>query len=111
MLLYSHSFEKEVINKKIALVLNITLIDNLIIFETLAIVNNILKGGSKLFSYKKYSELRDNKGLTDYEVSKNTNVQTSTLSNWKAGRYTPKSDKIKAIADYFGVSIEYFFED
>ena len=110
MLIYGYSFEKEAINGKIALVLNITLIDNLIIFETLAIVNKILKGGFNLFSYKKYSELRDSKGVTDYEVSKNTNVQTSTLSNWKAGRYTPKSDKIKAIADYFGVSIEYFLE-
>ena len=43
MLIYDHSFEKEAINNKIALVLNITLIDNLIIFETLAIVNEFLK--------------------------------------------------------------------
>lgn len=43
MLIYDYSFEKEAINNKIALVLNITLIDNLIIFETLAIVNEFLK--------------------------------------------------------------------
>lgn len=110
MLIYDHSFEKKANNNKIALVLNITLIDNLIIFETLVIVNKILKGGLNLFSYKKYSELRDRKGVTDYEVSKNTNVQTSTLSNWKAGRYSPKSDKIKAIADYFGTTIDYFLK-
>ena len=64
-----------------------------------------------MFSYKKYADLRDRKGVTDYEVSKNTGVPTSTLSNWKAGRYTPKSDKIKAIADYFGVPMEYFLEE
>lgn len=63
-----------------------------------------------MFSYKKYAALRDSKSITDYEVSKKTEVSTSTLSNWKAGRYTPKSDKIKKIADYFGVSIEYFLE-
>lgn len=63
-----------------------------------------------MFSYKKYAALRDSKSVTDYEVSKKTEVSTSTLSNWKAGRYTPKSDKIKKIADYFGVSIEYFLE-
>lgn len=63
-----------------------------------------------MFSYKKYADLRDSKGVTDYRVSKNTGVPTSTLSNWKAGRYTPKSDKIKAIADYFGVPMEYFLE-
>ena len=104
------ALKKKLNNSEIALVLNITLIDNLIIFETLAIVNWFLKGGYKLFSYKKYSELRDSKAVTDYEVSKRTKVPTSTLSNWKAGRYIPKSDKIKRIADYFGVSIEYFLE-
>ena len=50
------------------------------------------------------------KGVTDYELSKNTGVPTSTLSNWKAGRYAPKADKINSLADYFGVTIEYFME-
>ena len=52
MLVCEYSFEKEVINRKIALVLNITLIDNLIIFETLVIVNEFLKGGYKCFLTK-----------------------------------------------------------
>ena len=60
--------------------------------------------------YKKYADLRDNAGVTDYEVSKNTGVPTSTLTNWKYGRYTPKLEKIKKIADYFGKPIEYFLE-
>ena len=60
--------------------------------------------------YKKYAALRDEKGYTDYEVSKNTGVPTSTLTNWKYGRYTPKVDKLKKIADYFGKPIEYFLE-
>ena len=94
----------------IALVSYITLIDTLIIFETLANVNTFLKGGNRLFSYKKYADLRNKKGVTDYEVSKNTGVPTSTLSNWKAGRYAPKADKINSLADYFGVAIEYFME-
>ena len=64
-----------------------------------------------MFSYQKYANLRDEKGVTDYEVAKSTGVKTSTLSNWKAGRYTPKADKIRALADYFGVSIEYFLEE
>lgn len=61
--------------------------------------------------YKKYAELRDNAGVTDYEVGKRTGIATSTLSNWKAGRYTPKIDKLKKIADFFGKPIEYFIED
>lgn len=60
--------------------------------------------------YEKYAELRDRLAVTDYEVSKQTNVSTSTLTNWKYGRYTPKLDKLKKLADYFHVSLEYFLE-
>ncbi len=60
--------------------------------------------------YKRYSEARDRAGVTDYEVAKQTGVSTSTLTNWKYGRYTPKADKLKKIADYFNLPIEYFLE-
>ena len=59
-----------------------------------------------MFSYPKYAKFREKKGVTDYEVSKNTGVPTSTLSNWKSGRYIPKADKMKLISDYFGISLE-----
>ncbi len=61
--------------------------------------------------YQKYVELREKAHVTDYQVSKDTGISTATLSNWKMGRYTPKVDKIKAIADFFGVSVDYFLED
>ena len=67
-----------------------------------------MEGGVIL--YQKYADLRDGAGVTDYEVAKRTGVSTATLSNWKYGRYIPKIDKLKKIADYFGVSIEYFLE-
>ena len=62
-------------------------------------------------SYEIYSRLRDKKGVTDYEVAKNTGLLTSTLTNWKFERYQPKVDKLKILADYFGVSIEYFLDE
>lgn len=61
--------------------------------------------------YKKYEELLKNSGKTSYQVSKDTGIGENTLSQWKNGRSTPKIDKLKVIADYFGVSIEYFLED
>lgn len=61
--------------------------------------------------YKKYENLRDNQKLTNYQVSKLLNIPYSTLSDWKNGKYTPKLDKIKKIADFFGVDINYFLED
>ena len=62
-------------------------------------------------SYEIYSRLRDKKGVTDYEVAKSTGLLTSTLTNWKFERYQPKVDKLKILADYFGVTIEYFLDE
>ena len=45
--------------------------------------------------------------ITPYRVCKETGFNYATISNWKAGRYTPKADKLQKIADFFGVSIEY----
>lgn len=61
--------------------------------------------------YRKYVELRDKKGVTDYKVVSDTNIPRSTFSEWKSGRSKPKTEKLKILADYFGVSIEYFLEE
>ena len=58
--------------------------------------------------YEKYLTLLNQTGESTYKVSKATGIPQSTLSNWKAGRYVPKTEKLKKLADHFGVSIEYF---
>ena len=60
---------------------------------------------------KKFDELLINQQLSAYRVSKETGIPQSTLSEWKSGRSTPKTDKLKKLADYFGVSIEYFLDE
>ena len=62
------------------------------------------------YMYEKYVELRDKKGVTDYRVSVDTGITKSTFADWKSGRSKPKMDKLSTLADYFGVSIEYFLE-
>lgn len=57
--------------------------------------------------YSIFESLLKDKNITAYRVSKATGIATSTLTNWKNGVYTPKVDKLKKIADYFGVSLEY----
>jgi repressor LexA len=48
---------------------------------------------------------------TMYRVSKDTGIAQSILSEWKSGRIkTLGADKLKILADYFGVPIEYFLE-
>ena len=61
--------------------------------------------------YRKYVALREKKGITDYRVAVDTGIPCSTFSDWKSGRSKPKLDKLKILADYFGVSIEYFLEE
>lgn len=61
--------------------------------------------------YEKYAALRDEKGVTDYRVADETGITKSTFSDWKSKRSSPKIDKLKKIADYFGVSIEYFLNE
>ena len=57
--------------------------------------------------YEIFEKLCTEKGVKPYRVCKDTGITTATISNWKAGRYVPKSDKMQKIADYFGVSLEY----
>ena len=60
--------------------------------------------------YEKFQKLLDNSNKTAYQVAQETGVSTATLSNWKNGNYVPKIDKIKILADYFEVPIEYFLQ-
>lgn len=62
--------------------------------------------------YKKFAELLLKTNKTSYRVSKDTGITQSLLSDWKSGRIkTLGADKLKILADYFSVSIEYFLEE
>ena len=58
--------------------------------------------------YEKFEELLKKNNVTAYRVAKETGVTTATLTSWKQGKYTPKMEKLQKIADYFGVTTEYF---
>lgn len=61
--------------------------------------------------YKKFSELLAKTNKTAYKVSKDTGIAQSLLSDWKLGKIKILgAEKLKILADYFGVSIEYFLE-
>lgn len=61
--------------------------------------------------YRIFDRLCKAKGVTAYQVAKETGVSTSTLSSWKTGRYTPKDDKLQKLADYFNVTVSYLRSD
>lgn len=58
-------------------------------------------------TYQYFEQLLKMEGSTVYRVSKETGISAGTFSDWKKGRSVPKADKLKKIADYFGVSLDY----
>ena len=56
-------------------------------------------------SYEKYSAIRDKEGFSDYYVATGANITKSTFSDWKAGRSSPKIDKLLKIANFLDVAI------
>ena len=57
--------------------------------------------------YEIFEKLCDLHGVTPYKIYKETGIARSTLSDWKNGKSTPKQDKLKLIADFFNVSVDY----
>ena len=53
--------------------------------------------------YERYVELLNEKQVRNIDVSRATGIPSSTFSDWKKGKSSPKYDKIQKIAEYFGV--------
>lgn len=61
--------------------------------------------------HKKFNKLLQDNDVTAYQVAKATGISKATIYAFKNGNYVPKADKIKLICDYFGVSLDHFYED
>lgn len=57
--------------------------------------------------YSVFKLLMEQKGVTPYEISKATGIPASAFTKWKQGISSPKIDRLKLLADYFGVPVEY----
>jgi len=57
--------------------------------------------------WKYFEMLLKEKGLKVSDVARGAGIPYSTLSDWKAGRYIPKSDKLQKLANYLDVDINY----
>lgn len=62
----------------------------------------------KLYLYKRYSAVRDLRGMKDVDVCRMTGVSQPTMSNWRHGKTIPKVEARKKIADLFGVPVTEF---
>ena len=55
---------------------------------------------------EKLQNLRKNKGVTQEDLAKSLFVSRTAVSKWESGRGYPNIDSLKAIAKYFGVSVD-----
>lgn len=57
------------------------------------------------FNNKLY-ELRKQKGLSQEELANRLNVSRQTVSKWEVGDSTPDMEKLVAMSDLFGISLD-----
>ena len=60
--------------------------------------------------YEVYTYFRDEAGLTDYKVAKQTGVSPTVLSQWKRGEYNLKLEKLQKLAKLFGIPVQVFYD-
>lgn len=56
--------------------------------------------------YSTFEALMKQRGENFSDVARAIGCRPSTLTDWRAGRYVPKRDKLEAIAKHYGVSYE-----
>jgi repressor LexA len=59
-------------------------------------------------SFKKLESLVDARKTTLYKVAGDLGFARSLFSDWKSGKSMPKTDKLLKLAEYFGVTVDYF---
>lgn len=57
--------------------------------------------------YERFEVLLKNAGVKVADVTRATGISSTVFSEWKKGKSQPKADKLRKIADYFNVSLDY----
>ena len=58
--------------------------------------------------YEKIDKLLKENNITAYRMCKSLGLKTSSMAAWKQGQYKPSLASLKKIADFFGVTVDYF---
>jgi len=59
----------------------------------------------------KLYQLRKKSGLSQEQLAEQLNVSRQSISKWESGVSTPESEKLIAISEYFGVTLDYLMKD
>ena len=52
-------------------------------------------------------ELRNEKGLSQYEIGKLVNMSKMAISHWEKGHSEPSIAQLIRLSEYFGVTVDY----
>ena len=69
------------------------------------------KGGEAVDTHKRLRQLLDERGWTEYRLSKECGLSESTLANIFRRNTLPSISTLEAICDGFGITISQFFAD
>lgn len=59
--------------------------------------------------YEKIKQLCDEKGVSIYKAERDLGFSNASIVKWKNSN--PAADKLKAVADYLGVSIDFLLNN
>ena len=60
---------------------------------------------------EKLYKLRKNSGLSQEKLAEQLDVSRQAISKWESGTAVPESEKLIAISNFFGVSVDYLLKD
>ena len=60
--------------------------------------------------FERISELAEKKGISKRRLALELGFSPSSFTDWTSGKVSPTAKSIVAIADYFGVSVDYLLE-
>lgn len=58
---------------------------------------------------KKIREIREKNGVSTLTLAKEIGVSQRAIEYWESEKRVPRIESIKAIADYFNISLDSFF--
>lgn len=58
---------------------------------------------------KKIRDLRKQKGVSTLTLAKEIGVSQRAIEYWESEKRVPRIESVKAIADYFNISLDSFF--
>ena len=59
--------------------------------------------------YERIQEICNSRGITVKKLERDLGFSNSTIRKWKTS--SPSIENLKKVANYFGVSIEYFLKE